>query len=91
MAALIPVIIPRLSIKKQYNNFVFDLSELTNVFEVYNEEEFLKIIKDIEIRKITKESKLSEKNKKKLDEEIGNSDGRSGERLKNFIEKELQC
>ena len=90
MASIKPVLIPLVDIKKQYKKFTFDFSQTTNIFEFETKKKFFELMKKFLNKEIKFDQKISEMNLKKLEIEVGNSDGKSGKRLNNFIFNELK-
>ena len=89
MASLTPVFIPKVDIKKEYESFLFDLTNTTNVFDIQNAKQFSELFDNFLNKKLQIDEIISEKNIKKLQLKIGNPDGKSGNRLKKFIENNL--
>ena len=90
MASLVPVFIPKIDIKKKYESFLFDFTNTTNVFDIQNAKQFKKLFDDFLNNKLQIDKIISKRNIKKLQLKIGNNDGKSGNRLKKFIEDNLR-
>ena len=89
MASLTPVFIPKVDIKKEYESFLFDFTNTTNIFDIQNAKQFSELFDNFLNKKLQIDEIISEKNIKKLQLKIGNPDGKSGNRLKKFIENNL--
>ena len=89
MASIKPVFIPLVDIEKKYKKFIFDFSQTSNIFEFKTKNEFFELMKKFLNKQIRFDQKISEMNLKKLQIEVGNADGKSGQRLNNFIINEL--
>jgi hypothetical protein len=89
MASLVPVFIPKFDIQKEYESFLFDFTNTTNVFDLNDRQQFFRLFDNFLNKKIKFDEKISENNIKELDLIVGNSDGKSGIRLKEFFENIL--
>jgi hypothetical protein len=89
IAADIPVIIPYFNLTVEQKKFVFNLSNVEDIYFMEKFEDLEKILRIIKNNKIKlKKRKIKTKNQKDiLNKYVGNSDGKSGYRLRNLIKE----
>lgn len=89
IAADVPIIVPIFNLTEQQKKFVFNLSNVENIYHMKKYEDLENILKIIKKDKLKiKKKRIKTKNQEYiLNKYVGNNDGKSGQRLRNLIEE----
>ncbi len=85
LAADVPVIIPHFDLTKTQKKFVFDLSKVENIFYMHKAGDLELILKTIKKNRLLNKKEKTQNQLNALNRFVGNSDGKSGVRLRNLI------